>query len=133
MDRSIDRTTTWPPAIATAAFRAFRPEWGVPVRTTVGRPHRFGLPYEFASGLAPWGLVGTTLSAQAFELRYVARLDREADKIDAQLQDIAERYARQTLILLCFEARPEDCHRSIAGRWLAERYAVDIAEFGGSR
>lgn len=113
--------------LATCSYRAFRPEMGVPVRTTVGFARGFKYDHEFASGLAPYGLLKVTDPIE-FHRRYLDRLDGQAEKIDGQLAEIESRHPGETLVLLCFEDVHDPgqfCHRTSAQGWLMNRYGLD--------
>lgn len=117
--------------LATCSIRAFRPDMGIPVRTTVGLIR--AIKTESGSKLAPYGIFGKVPDDDwpQFHRLYVERLDGLAAQIDAQLLDLQGKYPGQTLVLLCFDdVRKDRCHREIAAKWLAERYGNNVPELG---
>jgi hypothetical protein len=112
--------------IATCSIRAFKNEYGVPLRTTVGLIRNIAC--ESGSKLAPYGLLKIA-DPDEFAARYIARLDGLADAIEAQLLGVAEKYPGQTIVCLCFEdVRKDLCHREFAAQWLHERWGIDVRE-----
>lgn len=78
--------------LATADYRHFDWSWGVPIQTTVGKPRRGPLTQApVCNEIAPYGVfnVQPKLSDDEFRVRYLERLDRNADRIDARLAAIA--------------------------------------------
>jgi hypothetical protein len=121
--------------LATCSYRAFRPEMGVPVRTTVGFARGFKYEHEFCSGLAPYGLLKVTDEVE-FITRYLARLDGLVPKITQQLDEIEAAHPDQVIVLLCFEDVHDPgqfCHRTSASVWLVERgFADEVPELSSA-
>jgi hypothetical protein len=119
--------------LATGRYQTFRPELGVPVRTTVGTP-RFPLRYEldeFVRQLAPWGLFGKELSDDEFTVLYRERLEKiGVDVLRAEFEAIAARNDGKRLVLLCFEdvLAGQPCHRRTFAAWWAERTGQVVPE-----
>lgn len=114
--------------IATCSVAAWHADLGVPLRTTVGLIRN--IKCESGSKLAPYGLLKIKDRAE-FHVRYVARIDGLATAVDEQLLGVAEKYPGQTIVCLCFEdVRKEWCHRTIAAKWLEERYGFSVPELG---
>lgn len=105
---------------------------GVPVRTSVGR-HRAFQDVPKASAVMPWGVFGKMddepddVAAAA----YWDSLDRREDRVWRELHGLADEYAGQRLVLLCFEdlskVGANGCHRRWFARW-AGRRGLDVPE-----
>jgi hypothetical protein len=117
--------------IVTGRYQAWRPEHGVPVRTTVGRP-RFWRGPQLVDGrvLAPYGLLGKGLSDAECRERYWARLDDRADLVVQGLADIVRQHPGQTLVLCCFEdvTKGQECHRRWFATWAERRLGIVVPE-----
>lgn len=101
----------------------------MPVRTSVGLPRFWpearGLPV--AKLITPYGLL--KLEGDEFRERYLVRLNEAGvEAIRAELAEIALTYGGQPLCLLCFEADPTACHRSMFADWWFERTGERVAE-----
>ena len=118
-------------AIATGRYQTWRPEHGVPIRTTVGAP-KFWRGPDLVDGriMAPYGLLSDDLSTDEARRRYRRRLDDRADPVMATLVAIATEHPGQRLVLLCFENvhAGEECHRRWLADWLADRYGIEVPE-----
>lgn len=104
-----------------------------PVRISIGVP-RFWLPearsFPATEELMPRGLLGIQ-DRDEFEIAYIARLDEIGpDRIRDALKRV---YVGKPLVLLCFESRPEDCHRGKAARWLTEHGFGPVPEWEPAR
>jgi hypothetical protein len=104
----------------TCSWRAWRPELGQPVRTSLGKP-KWLLP-EAASWPLAWEITPRGeyfhASSEAFTAAYLAQLERYgARRIARRLADIAREAGAETLLLCCFEADPEQCHRGTFSAW----------------
>lgn len=111
--------------IATCAYRKYRPEFGVPVATSVGTPGgrspwRHERALEQCRGLTPYGIFKNPAYADfaKAERAYVDRLRKDEDKVLAQLWLLHERFGGEPLVILCWEPNPAECHRSWAADWL---------------
>ena len=114
--------------LVTGRYAAFRPEHGVPIRSTCGAPKRFrGGPLVFARQLAPWGLLSPTISDDEARRRYVARLD---DTIVMFLAGVARAFPGQQLVVLCYENvhAGQHCHRRWFAEWFEGRYGIEVPE-----
>jgi hypothetical protein len=119
--------------LATCSYKAFRPEMGVPVRSSCGANRYFRWPIENGSATAPWSIFRheDRYPTEAVQRdRYLRQLDETADKIRAQLGEIQAKYPGQTLVLLCYEDvhAGKACHRRWFADWIAERFQVEIPE-----
>jgi hypothetical protein len=105
--------------LLTGRYSTFKPEHGVPVRTSVGRPRfwRHGeLPY--AKRCTPHGVFKNPdlESLEDQEAVYRLNLSTESDDVIAELAEIAREHPGRPLVLLCYEDTSQDvCHR----QWLA--------------
>jgi hypothetical protein len=119
--------------LMTGRYQTWRPEFGVPIRSTVGeyKGWRHG-PIEFARPLAPWGLLSRSISDSEAERRYLDRLDKQADTVVAELAAIARRHPGQALVVLCFENvnAGQVCHRRWFARWFQQQFGIEVAELG---
>ena len=120
--------------LATTNYASFRPEMGVPVRTSVGRPRPTSFPYahEYVADLAPYGIFKIkALEAATPEVRraaYCDRLDSKSLAIEEALDLLTEAYDGQTLVLLCYEGRGKGCHRRWAAGWFEIKYGIEVPE-----
>jgi hypothetical protein len=119
--------TEW--RLATASYSAWRPWMGVPVGTSIGSPKWWtGPTIQDGRSMAPWGRLFDIEDAAEFRTAYRARLHRRQYVIFRQLDELADAYPGVPLILMCFERRPEDCHRSVLAGWLDEMLDVYVPE-----
>jgi uncharacterized protein YeaO (DUF488 family) len=129
-----EREPRW--SLATACYATFRPDLGVPVRTSVGSPRRF-VPHEYVADLAPYGVFkNKALEAQGRQAKYdayVKRLDDHREAIEVRLDDLTEAYGGETLVLLCYEKNADECHRRWAAGWFEMRYGIEVPEVGRRR
>lgn len=105
--------------LATCSWRAYRPEMGVAVRITLGRPpHWFKHPHEEVRLLAPPPAVFRLESDEAFTEGYERHLERVGvDRLRVEFRELSERHEGRRLVLCCFEARVEECHRGQFARY----------------
>lgn len=128
-----------PLPLFTGRYRTFRPEFGVPVRITVGAPRNFRHSYDQALALAPYELMRPPykgIDDIDIETRvYRARLATHEDDILAQLEELAAKYSGQAAVLLCYEdvLGGQACHRRWAAEWLGERFGWDVPEIDPAR
>lgn len=117
----------------TSRYQRFRPDQGVPVRTTVGAP-RFVLDYQLAVEAA---LIKPTypmlrLDERPYRAAYEARLNATGvDAIRAELAAIAAEAGQDRLVLLCFcdLSRPDAwCHRRMFADWWRRHTAEEVPE-----
>jgi len=123
-----------PCQLATSRYAGFQPEWGVPVRITVGYPRGFRLPFELALALAPYELFRPPYKGidniPVETLVYNRRLEAHGAEAYTQLCGIAARNPGRRLVLLCFEnvVAGEACHRRWAAEWMAVRWGWNVPE-----
>jgi hypothetical protein len=117
--------------LVTSRYQTWRPDDGVPIRTTVGAP-KFWRGPDLVDGriTAPYGLLSEELPTDEARRRYRQRLDDRADCVVATLASIATRHPDQTLCLLCYEDvhAGEECHRRWLAEWLDDRYGIEVPE-----
>lgn len=110
--------------IATTSYSQFRPEMGVPVRTSMGFPKWWNGPVEFVSDLRPVTTWRSYDGPVDDERRYRHLLYLKSEHVFDQLSELTAKYGNaQPLVLLCYEnvAAGDYCHRTWAARWLAEQ------------
>lgn len=123
-----------PLRLFTSRYQFFRPEFGVPIGITVGRPRFVRYAFERVSALAPHELFKPPykdIDDVVVERRvYRERLVTHEGLILEQLAEVAARYPGQIGVLLCFEdvLAGQACHRRWAAEWFAERFGWDIPE-----
>jgi Domain of unknown function DUF488 len=107
----------------TASYRAYQPGWGLAVVTSLGLPK-----FRPEAGQWPrcWLITPTPAlfhaSADVFFEGYIERLDRFGPaRIARVLERIARENDAESLVLLCFEREPEQCHRGLFAAWLLDR------------
>ncbi len=113
----------------TSSYRAWRPEFGVPVRTSLGAPRWMTAPLVEWPAVYPWGLFGKDLDEATFTRKYRARLHRQGPRVLRELADLREGYG--DLVLLCFEdlAKPGVwCHRTVLAGWISEQLGEEVLE-----
>jgi hypothetical protein len=91
--------------LATASYRSFAPQMGVPVATSLGRP-KWPLSYDLTDevrALMPWGLLGKDLSDDEFTARYRERLEKTGpETLSRVFHAISRKHDGARLVLLCF-------------------------------
>jgi hypothetical protein len=113
--------------VRTSSYRAWRPEFGVPVRVSIGVPAWFPAPLVDWTTPAPWGLLTRPrLEPEEFRRRYRHRLHCLTPKVLAELGDLRAAYDAP-LVLLCWERPGAWCHRVLLAEFLAE-HGVQIEE-----
>lgn len=119
--------------LATCSWRKFRPEMGVAVRITLGKPPRwFRYEHEELRLLAPPPKVFRMAEWRKPFRAYLYRVT--AERIGRALDELSEKHGGARLVLLCFEADPADCHRGEFSRWWQRQTGTEIPELsaGGS-
>jgi Protein of unknown function, DUF488 len=108
---------------------------GVAVRITLGRPPRwFTYPHEEICALAPPYRVSRIEDASEFRRKYRHHLYRvTADRLRIIFEEISERHGGKRLVLLCFEANPSTCHRSMFAEWWEQQTGQHVEELPESR
>ena len=116
--------------LATCSWRSYRPEMGVPVRITLGRPPRwFSHEHEEVRLLAPPPAVFRLEDDKEFEAAYEQHLNAVgAERLAGRFRDLSEKHGGRRLVLLCFESRVEDCHRGQFARWWARQTGEVVEE-----
>lgn len=115
---------------ATCSWRGFRPEMGVPVRITLGKPPRwFRHEYEEVRLLALPPRVFRLDDWDEFRRKYRHHLHRTTvPRMRRAFGEIAERHPGRPLVLLCFEADPSDCHRGLWSEWWTQQTGEHVPE-----
>lgn len=125
------------PRLVTGRYQRFRPEHGLPVRTTVGAPRfwRADQLGDLASllDIAPYELMrGKASTAPVHEQRmiYRLRLERRALTVVVQLAGLAAAHPDRAVVLLCFEDvhAGEECHRRWFAEWFEAAYGIEVPE-----
>jgi hypothetical protein len=118
--------------LATCSYRLWRPDYGVPIRTSVGPPRSFSAPLAEWPTVYPWGIYNLDLDEETFRRKYRHQLHRRTPKILAELADLREGYD-QPIVLLCFEdlSKPGAwCHRRLLAEWISQKLGEKIPELG---
>lgn len=122
--------------IATCSFTAYRPEMGLPVRTSTGNARFFKYrPLANLPEAAPFGIFGNDAymgKPDAFRDAYLRRLDDNAEAITATLKVLAEESGLPP-VLLCFENLSDPskhCHRTWLAGWLEQHSGLVVPELG---
>jgi hypothetical protein len=105
----------------TSSYRAFRPEMGQPLVTSLGLPRWRPESQEWPRCwlLTPSPDLFREDDPEAFTAAYLARLDRfGVRRISGLLERIAREHGADRLVLLCHEADPMVCHRSLFAAWI---------------
>jgi hypothetical protein len=117
--------------IATCSYRLWRPDLGVPVRTSFGPQRFFQAPLLTWPSVYPVGLLDVT-DQQDFRRRYRHRLHTKTPKLLRELEEMVAGYD-QPLVLLCYEdlSKPDSwCHRTVLGQWINEKTGAEVRELG---
>lgn len=120
----------------TCSYRAFAPNMGQPVVTSLGlprwRPEAETWPRCWL--LTPtWPLFQVAKAGDwdEFRSRFLARLDGFGpQKISRTLQRIAREHQADRLVLVCHEADWTRCHRGLVAEWLLTRTGELAQEVG---
>jgi hypothetical protein len=112
--------------VQTASYRAWTPNLGVPVRTSLGVPRWFSAPLLELPSAFPYGLFGKDLDEATFTRKYRARLWRQRPRVLRELAELREGYG--DVCLLCFEGPDRFCHRRVLGAWLSEQLGEPVEE-----
>ncbi len=117
--------------LRTGRYQTWRPEHGVPLGITVGRP-KFWKHAEAPIDvplLAPFGLLSPSISNAEAERRYIRRLDQRAASVVATLASIARQHSGRALVALCFEdICTQSCHRQWLSQWFGQRFGISVDE-----
>jgi uncharacterized protein (DUF488 family) len=112
--------------VRTGSYRTWRPEYGAPVRTSLGAPKWMTAPLLEWPAVYPWGLFGRDLDEATFTRKYRARLHRATPRILRELRELREAYG--DLVLLCHEGPDRFCHRRVLAAWLEEKLGEPVKE-----
>lgn len=123
------------PGLFTAQYQRFQAEWGVPVRTTLGRA-RFKLGYAPVEGftlITPPGHA-FRLPYDQFRKAYRAHLHRTTvARIWETTDRISQQFQGRPLVLLCFDDLTKAgawCHRRLFAEWWLEQTGEVVEELG---
>lgn len=116
----------------------FKPEMGMPVRTSNGFPKWFAhQTVAWESTYPKWHWM--KLPYDDFHSRYVRMLDEAgADTLRADLEFMADTYEKLTgsrperAVLLCYEklSKGSWCHRTMLAAYLTEHLGCNVVELG---
>jgi hypothetical protein len=125
----------------TARYQEFLPEWGIPVRSTIGAP-RFHLPYQLAGwwrGVTPEREWLRGVPYVDFRRLYRHKLHKQGvDRLMAAAESFVpagEDPTHAKLVALCYEdiRKPgEWCHRELMAEWFTE-HGVPVIELCGPK
>ncbi len=117
--------------LVTGRYATWKPDHGVPIRTTVGMPRfwRHG-PLVFIKELAPFGIFGKGLPTDVARRRYLDRLEAKVDQSVAALADVTRQHPGERLCVLCFEDvhAGQECHRRWFAEWFEQRFGDVVPE-----
>lgn len=120
--------------LATCSYAEYRPDMGVPVRISLGRPKFMSIPSNaVCPELQPRGWYFHA-SDDDFLAAYDAQLSRYGtERLQDRFDAIAAEFG-QPLVLLCFEslASGEWCHRTHFRQFWLRQTGQDIPELGAS-
>jgi hypothetical protein len=119
--------------ISTCSYSAFRPQFGTPVRITLGGPRRpepTGREHWlYLAELAPKGRYFKA-PPDVFAREYLAQIERLAQDIEDKLDFLTT--ANGPVVLLCWERRirsiPGDCHRRLFASFWEARTGQPVPE-----
>jgi Protein of unknown function, DUF488 len=132
------RGAAWPPRgltleLFTSSYRAWRPGAGSPVSTSLTTPKWWPEAAEYPQlweACPRWSYF--CAEPAEFERAYLAQLERYGpQRIARRLAEIARNAYMEPsdrLCLLCFEADPADCHRSLFASWLLTTTGEKVTE-----
>jgi uncharacterized protein YeaO (DUF488 family) len=119
----------------TSSYRAYRPDMGQAVVTSLGLPKWMPEAQTFPRCwlLTPTGkmfhAVRESKDTEAFAREYEQRLEAFGiPRIGRTLERIARQYDAESLVLLCHELDAERCHRLQFAQWLLARSGELVAE-----
>jgi hypothetical protein len=119
--------------VVTTRYSFWKPEHGVPIRTSVGAPKWWAGPALVqVRSLTPFGIFGRDdLDADEARALYRERLDHYAERVVSDLADLARQHPGKALVVMCFEdlTRPDTyCHRGWLAKWFEETYRIQVTE-----
>lgn len=119
--------------LATTHYKQFMPEMGIPVQASNGRPKfklHYTLEWKIPELYPSWSLVkNQSLSVAEFREKYWAGLDRVGvQKLASIFSAVSQHLDNDTLVLMCFEKHPRDCHRGDFAMWWEDRTGIEVPE-----
>ncbi|AVO21768.1 hypothetical protein SEA_GODPHATHER_67 [Mycobacterium phage GodPhather] len=125
--------------IATCSYGEFKPEMGVPIRTSVGTPKWFkGNPISWENVYPKYHWLH--LPFDEYRRRYMALLaDHGVEMLRGDIDHMVRLYQAQhretpdRLVLLCFEklSKPDAwCHRTLLAEYLTAELGCGVVELG---
>lgn len=121
--------------ITTCSYSEYTPDLGMPVCGSVGR-YRWWKhePLHMAGQVvAPDRAWIHMDDRDAYEKLYIAKLDRDSDRIDETLNRLETAAGSRDVVLMCFEdlSRPGNwCHRRMFADWWHARHGFLPPEVG---
>jgi hypothetical protein len=123
--------------IVTGRFQTWKPEVGIPIRTSIGRPRSWRHAEQpiHDRDITPYGVAfNAEVEAMPDGGRsvYLDRLDARAGRIVARLAALARQHPGRQLVVLCYEnvAAGDVCHRRWLADWLEDRFGIAADEVG---
>lgn len=137
-------TADMPIEYATCSYAEFKPEMGIPVRSSVGAPKFFRhYPLPRWDNTFPLPYMLRMSKRDEFREHYFRVLDEHGpEKLLADAEFIVSEYrltpganltAPNRLVLLCYEkplSNAKWCHRSLWAEWFTENTGHDVIELG---
>ena len=120
----IARLWLLPMNLSTSRYADYRPEWGIAIRTTVGRPRWFPHPYVHARHCTPYGVFGVYDDEAEHRAAYIARLDRHGDDVIAEINDITDGEGGTLLCYCRLDLARSFCHRLFLAQWIETRHGL---------
>ena len=117
--------------LSTCSYRLWRPDLGIPVRTSVGPPRSFpDVLVEWPTVYPPWPLVRGKLDQATYRRRYRHQLHRLTPKVLAELQELREGYCAPLVLLCHCDLARGFCHRRMLAEWISQKLDLGVAEIG---
>ena len=117
--------------IGTSSYRLWRPDLGVPVRTSVGPPRFMQAPVvEWPTVYPPWALVRAGLPEADYRRRYRHQLHRLTPKILHELEERQEGYCAPLVLCCHCNLAKGWCHRRMLAEWISQKLGVEVPEVG---
>lgn len=132
-------------SIATCTYHEYRPDMGMPVRSTVGNPKWFSyFPYGVWENITPRRWMLGINDRDEFRTKYrhhlhKMTLDRLLGDAHALQEELAPSWEgtafTEQLVILCYDnlAQPDMwCHRTFFAEWMGEHNVI-VPELGRTR
>ena len=118
--------------LATCSWRKYRPEQGLAVRITLGKPPAwFRHEHEEIRLLAPPPRVFRLDDWGEFIRAYTQHLEAVGvDRLRRVFDGLSQRHDGARLVLLCFESDPRDCHRALFSSFWQRETGQEVPELG---